>query len=203
VNAIADNVIQRRSRMQLILIALLFAAPVVTAWVAWNFAVSNGVSATTNAGRLVTPARPLQPVSLQGVDGEALGDRLLTGRWSYVLLSPGSCERRCADTLYLTRQVRTGVNKDMQRVQRLLVLREMPADLVGLRAMHPDLKIAVVDARTWQAFAGQFGSEVAVQQGVFFMVDPLGNLMMRYDDKVAPKGVLKDLRKLLKTSQVG
>jgi cytochrome oxidase Cu insertion factor (SCO1/SenC/PrrC family) len=203
VNANVDNSVRRRGRAQLILIAMLFAAPVVTAWVAWNFAVSGGVDATTNAGQLVNPVRPLQPVNLKGFSGEDLGDRLLTGRWSYVLLSTSGCNQQCAEKLYLTRQVRTGVNKDMQRVQRLLVLRETPADIAALRAAHPDLKLAIVDEGTWQAFAGQFGGEVAAEQGVFFMVDPLGNLMMRYDDKVEPKGVLKDLRKLLKVSQVG
>lgn len=202
-NAIVDRSIQRRSRMQLILIALLFAAPVVTAWVTWKFAVSGGVNATTNAGQLISPARPLQATGLLGADEQPLGDRLLNGRWSYVLLSGGGCDAQCADALYLTRQVRTSVNKDMQRVQRLLVLRQLPADLDAMRAMHPDLKVAVVDTQAWQAFAGQFGSDAAAEHGVFFMVDPLGNLMMRYDGQVEPKGVLKDLRKLLKVSQVG
>lgn len=197
------DVVRGKGRRQLILLAVLFAAPVITAWLAWKLAVTEGVGATTNAGQLVTPARPLAAISLADADGEPLGDRLLTGRWSYVLLSTGGCGTACADKLYLTRQVRTGVSKDMQRVQRLLVVRELPADLGAMRATHPDLKIAVLDAGAWQAFASQFGSHIDAEQGVFFMVDPLGNLMMRYDSGVEPKGVLKDLRKLLKVSQVG
>lgn len=197
------DVARGKGRRQLILLAVLFAAPVVTAWLAWKLAVTEGVGATTNAGQLIAPARPLAAVGLTGTDGEQLGDRLLSGRWSYVLLSTGSCTAACADKLYLTRQVRTGVSKDMQRVQRLLVLRALPADLDAMRATHPDLQIAVLDDKTWENFAAQFEGEVAAEQGVFFMVDPLGNLMMRYDSAVEPKGVLKDLRKLLKVSQVG
>ena len=37
----------------------------------------------------------------------------------------------------------------------------------------------------------------------FYLVDPLGNLMMRYDTNADFKGILKDLERLLKYSWVG
>ncbi len=193
---------QSRGRLQLLLLAGLFAAPVLAGWIAWKYATSSGVGDTTNAGTLISPARPLQPVDWVDGEGGALPQSLLTGRWSYVVLAGDGCDALCNERLYLTRQVRTSVNKDMSRVQRVLVLRAPPADLDALRAEQPDLVVMVLTGPQWQAFETQFGP--ADRSGhTLFMVDPLGNLMMRYQPEVPAKGVLKDLRKLLKVSQVG
>jgi len=194
---------QGRSRLQLILLALLFVAPVVGAWVAWKFAVSEGVGGTTNSGQLVQPPRPLQAAPWLDGEGQALPVDLLTGRWSYVLLGGDDCDVLCVERLHLTRQIRTSVNKDMSRVQRLLLLTRQPADLAMLRAEHPDLVVAVLDAGHWQTFVNQFAVASDAPEQAFYLVDPLGNLMMRYLPEVPAKGVLKDLRKLLKASQVG
>lgn len=202
-NAIAMTP-QRRSRLQLILLAALFIAPVASAWLAWKYAVSEGVSGTTNAGELIQPARPL--AAAPGLDpaGERLSPQLLTGRWSYVLLAGESCGEACMERLYVSRQLRTSVNKDMSRVQRVLVLTRVPADLAGLRESHPDLQVAVLDPAAWRGFSAQFtAGEQAAPDGTLYLVDPLGNLMMRYLPDVSFKGMFKDLRKLLKASQVG
>jgi len=191
---------QRRSRLVLILIALLFAAPVISAWVAWQLAVTGGVGSTTNAGVLVQPARPLTMVPLRDTAGEPLSGDLLGGRWSYVLLAGEGCDKACLESLFVTRQVRISVNKDMQRVRRVLLLRQAPAKLAELRAAHPDLVIALADEPAWRTLADQFTASGAA---AFYLVDPLGNLMMRYPATVPPKGVLMDLRRLLKASQLG
>lgn len=193
---------RNRSRLQLVLLALLFASPVIAAWLAWQYANQQGVAVTTNAGELVSPARPLAAAPWVGSDGEPLGDGLLTGRWSYVLLAGDGCDAGCQERLYLSRQVRTSVNKDMSRVQRVLVLSRQPSDLAMLRSEHPDLVIAVVSDTDLQAFGAQFDAASGSADRLY-LVDPLGNLMMRYTTDVPAKGVLKDLRRLLKASQVG
>lgn len=199
-SSIAANTAQRRSRLQLILIAMLFAAPVITAWVAWQFATSEGVGSTTNAGVLIQPARPLEPVALADGAGQPLPETPFRIRWSYVQFAPSGCDASCLERLHLTRQVRISVNKDMSRVQRVLVVRELPAGLDRLRAEHPDLLIAVATADAWRDLLGQFAM---APDSAFYLVDPLGNLMMHYPAEVPAKGVLKDLRKLLKASQIG
>lgn len=193
---------RNRSRLQLVLLAALFAAPVVAGWVAWKYVTESGAGSTTNAGELVVPARPLQPLEWTDSDGQPLPQDLLTGRWSYVMLAGAQCDAACGQRLFLTRQIRTSVNKDMSRVQRVLVFNQAPADTVDLRAEHPDLIVMVLDEPRWRALSDQFGDPAASGQ-TLFLVDPLGNLMMRYRSDVPAKGVLKDLRKLLKVSQVG
>ncbi len=196
---------RRRSRVQLVLIFVLFLIPPVSAWIAWQYLGEHGVDATTNAGTLVSPARPLQIGGLHKADGTPLIDQDLRGRWTYVVFAPGDCDKRCEEQLYLTRQIRVAMNKDMPRVQRLLVLANQPSAEFASRLaeQHADLHW-VVRASEADALMQTFeGDGFAPSGEQYFLVDPLGNLMMFYDLGVPAKGMMKDLQKLLKISQIG
>lgn len=198
--------VNRRGRLQLLMLALVFAAPVIAAWVAWQYVGTHGVDQTSNAGHLVVPVRPLTAAGLQGPDGRPLADTLLRGRWTYVILAPDGCGELCQRQLTETRQVRVSVNKDMPRVQRLLLLRAAPSEqtLQTLRQAHPELQIALASDGVAPPLEVQVGAAGVPADGAHFaLVDPLGNLMMTYGPDVPMKGVLKDLRKLLKASQIG
>lgn len=195
----------RRGRIQLLLIFALFVAPPLGAWFAWQYVDEHGVEATTNVGTLVSPVRPVTAAGLASVDGIALPVDALRGRWTYVLFAPAGCGEPCREQLYLTRQVRLAVNKDVSRVQRLLVLPATPAGpaKAELQDRHPDLRI-VVSSSSDAPFTVPFRGQAFTPDGTqYFLLDPLGNLMMRYAGDAPGKGVLKDLRKLLKVSQIG
>jgi hypothetical protein len=97
--------------------------------------------------------------------------------------------------------VHTSINKDMDRVQRVLLV---PSDInlqayAGIQKKYPDLIIlAGADAEMVK-----FSSEFDANKGNVFLVDPLGNLMMSYPDKFDPKGLRSDLTRLLKNSWAG
>lgn len=193
-------------RRQLVLLAALFLAPVVTSWAVWMYLNSGGTASSTNAGELVQPARPLQQVTLRDIAGEPWSMESVRGRWAYVMFAADACADECERQLYFTRQIRTGVNKDMARVRRVLVLGHQPDGgwLQEISEKHPDLAVVVAESAAWSRFASQFSDQGrSVDGSEFFMVDPLGNFMMRYAPGVSAKGIAKDLRKLLKISQVG
>ena len=195
----------RRNRTKLLLLIGLFLIPPFAAWIAWQYLGSAGVQTTTNAGTLVSPARPLAIAGLVQGNGDTLTEDRLRGRWTYVMFARNGCDQRCQQQLYLTRQIRLGMNKDVRRVQRLLVLDSMPEDALAQRLTteHEDLLWAVGGsdaAPLRERFRGQGFAPDGAQ---CFLVDPLGNLMMFYDPDVPAKGMIKDLRKLLKVSQVG
>ncbi len=195
---------RRRGRISLLLIVALFLIPPIAAWVAWKALGAHGVDATTNAGTLITPARPLRMDGVHVAGGEPLTAAAVRGRWTYVMFAPSTCDQRCERQLYLTRQTRLAMNKDIPRVRRLLLLADRPDDAFErlLTRQHDDLRWAIADPQgQWRA---QFrGDGFAPDGAQYFLVDPLGNLMMVYDLEVSPRGVRDDLRKLLKISQVG
>jgi hypothetical protein len=196
-----------RRRAQLVMLALLFMAPAIAAWVVWMYVGDHGVGATTNAGQLVSPAQALpDDMPLQDLRGEPLDERALRGRWTYVLFAPPQgCDAGCRQWLFETRQLRVSINKDFPRVHRLLIL---PAPLAGdtldeLSQANPDLQFAVAGGAALEQVKGVFERAAPADGSRVFLVDPLGNLMMTYDSAVGFKGMFKDLRKLLKVSQIG
>ena len=195
----------RRSRISLVLIFVLFLIPPVAAWVTWQYLGTEGVEGTTNAGTLVTPARPLQIDGLPLAGGSTFAERDLRGRWTYVMFASSTCDETCKQQLYLTRQTRVAMNKDIPRVQRLLVLLDAPDESFTrfLTDEHQDLQwVVLADDAT--GLLAQFRGAGFAPEGVqYFLVDPLGNLMMYYDLQVPARGMRDDLRKLLKISQIG
>jgi hypothetical protein len=192
-----------RGRRQLVLLILLFLLPPAAAWVAWQYLGEHGVGATTNNGTLISPARPLDLQGAFTANGDPLEQEDFAGRWLYVVYGNNGCDQACQQQLYVTRQTRVAVNKDTPRVRRLLVLDGAPDESLAamLAAEHKDLLVAVTVKdelrRTFQ------GESFDTRGGQFFLVDPLGNLMMFYQADAEPRGVLRDLQKLLKISQVG
>lgn len=189
-----------RSRLKLALLALLFIAPLALASLAYVLGWFEGGQA--NYGTLVTPARPLPPLTLVGADGAA-ASTVFSGKWSLVQLGGDSCDEACGQRLILTRQVRLALAKKRQRVQRVYVAPD-DARLAAARGQladaHPDL-VFVADrgaggARLADVFAPP--EPHAVQ-----LVDPLGNWAMVYTGTIDPKGLHRDLRKLLHFSQAG
>lgn len=183
-----------KSQRQLLALFAIFLLPPVSAYIAWKYVGEHGVTATTNNGQFISPARSLQY--------DVLGEKAqpLKGRWTYVVLAPQGCEKQCQDQLYLTRQLRIAVNKDFERVRRVVF---EPSGTLSddLKAEHQDLLTLGALPEPFQAaFQGDKFNHAGEQ---IFLIDPLGNLMMYYDSSVNFRGMLKDLQKLLKISQVG
>ena len=197
----------RNQRIKLLVILGMFALPVLLAWL-WHANSDRWRPAgTTNYGELISPARPLAAFSIPGLDGALITQEFLHGKWTLVYIGAAECDKRCRTNLYNIRQVRLALNEKIDRVQRLWVLSDGRGSqqLPALLADHPGLKVAKPDAAKLERLLAQFGSADASVPvpGRVYLVDPLGNLMMRYPADAEPKGLLKDLERLLKTSWIG
>jgi hypothetical protein len=185
---------QRRSRLMLAGLAALFFLPLALSFLLY-YGTSWRPLGGTQHGELLDPPRPLPEVALPASDGE-----FLRGRWHLVQISSGDCDQACRDTLVLTRQVRLALDKDMTRVGRVLLHSADLADLQAIRSEHPDLDIVALDGPGTSALLATFPQPV---EGQIFIVDPIGNLMMRHPGDTAARGLLKDLERLLKLSHIG
>lgn len=192
----------KKGRRQFLMMVALFFAPLIIAIVIWNYVSEHGVMSTVNAGTLVTPARPMlgEDIKVAGDQEDLL--KALSGRWTYIIFTRDGCDEQCQKQVYVTRQIRLGVNKDMRRVQRILVANGQLEEKVAtaLSNLHPEMMRAIAGEK----FAEQFvkaGFDASGQY--FFLVDPLGNLMMAYTLDLSGKAIMKDLQKLLKINVVG
>jgi len=190
---------RRRGRQLLLILAAVFLLPVFAA-----FALYYGKlwrpQGSASMGELIQPARPLTVAGLRQADGSPAGGDLLTGKWSIVYIGDGACDADCRAALVFARQSRLALNNEMTRVQRVFLAtgnccaREYfaaeQAGLIALDASSPEA----------QALLAQFP---ASHQNSLYIVDPLGNLMMRHDAAHTSKDLLTDLKKLLKLSHIG
>ncbi|MCZ8130208.1 MAG: hypothetical protein O9284_02760 [Steroidobacteraceae bacterium] len=194
----------RKRRIQLVLLALVFFGPVLLATVMYvgGFGTPSG---RVNVGELVQPPRPLPDVALPTPDGRLSSPGVLRGKWSLVYVGEGACTSNCLQVLDDLRAVRLALDRDATRIQRVFLYegqccgRELLAGGpvgVGLVPVALDGAREIRDAFT-------FDGVPAAQANHVYVVDPMGVVMMRHALPVDRRGMVKDLEKLLKLSQIG
>jgi cytochrome oxidase Cu insertion factor (SCO1/SenC/PrrC family) len=195
-------------RRVLIALALLFLAPVAVAFILY-YGIGWTPGGRVNYGELVQPPVPLPDIALPRAEAAVTSPAdaprtFLRGKWTLVYLGAGSCTAGCRTDLYNTRQVRAALGADRERVQRVFLAEGACCDLEWLHAQQPDLITvqASAAAASLTAILEHAGHSPAAADRVY-LIDPLGNLMMCYAVDARPKGMLEDLKKLLRLSHVG
>lgn len=198
---------QWRGRLMLLLLASLFFGPLLLASVWYGHADRWPLpKQRANHGQLISPPQPLAGLQLHDLHGRPLAEDAWQGRWLLVYPGLPTCDAACEDLLYQTRQVRTALGKDMERVRRIYLLASIPPDparLEALRGLHPDLLLAVLASPETVAQFPETDAAALWSGQQLYVVDPLGNLMMRYDATQEPKDILADLKRLLRLSHIG
>ena len=172
-----------------------FSAPMLAAWLAYFGWHPNKHK---NYGSLLKVA-PLTQTEGTRADGSRFSLNALKGKWVMVYIGAASCDDTCQKQLYYMRQSRLVLGKEQDRVTRLWVLADQGQPDAALLRTHPGL---VVWRPVHASFFNQFPAERAGANHIY-LVDPLGNLMMRFPENVDPKRLIKDMKLLLKASQVG
>jgi hypothetical protein len=191
-----------RGRRTLLIVAAMFFVPVALA-----FALYYGQlwrpAGSSSKGELITPARPLKVAGLRQADGGPVDAAVFADKWTLLYIGDGACNADCRNALVFARQSRLSLNNEMTRVQRVFLTTGNCCANDYLTHEHPGL--ITLDAASPDAakLLAQFPAERARS---LFIVDPLGNLMMRHDAGAASqtsKDLLTDLKNLLKLSHIG
>ena len=185
----------RRSRMVLLGIFGAFFGPLLLAYVLL-LVLQWAPASHTNNGTLIDPVTQVGELAAVEPTGDALPADYWNGHWTLVYYADQGCDIYCEAALFKARQVRLALGRDAPRVQRLYLESAVvahPAD--RLLREHPGMEVARV-AQSAGGFAGMPTQQI-------YLVDPLGNLVLAYDDDTTAKGLMKDLKRLLKVSKVG
>lgn len=192
------------SRVKLVMILGCFLFPLLIATVWLHFVRASGGELGMSArGQLIKPATPLTAFSVTEADGNAFTEESLQGIWTMLYAPVGECGEVCAQNIYHMRQVRLSLGHRMDRVQRAVAL-ESPSQLSAeIRSEHPGLRILEGDRSplTVQVEAATAGMNALEDE--IYLIDPFGNLMMRFPADLDPKSMLKDVKHLLKVSRIG
>ncbi len=205
---IAPAINRTRSRIQFVMLGLLFLAPFALAYSAYWLFPNWSPKGHVNYGELLNPVRATPWFAFRNADGQPLTTDPLRGKWTLVQLLPQDCDEACRRELVLSRQTVAALGVKRERVQRLLIAGE-GVDLAALKARYgaeqPDL-LWLRDAPGNPAAAFFTGATVSS----LLLVDPLGSWLMIYPHaadeaavKLDFKGIQTDLNKLLKLSSIG
>ena len=190
---------RRRGRQVLLIIAAIFLLPVIVA-----FALYYGKlwrpQGSASKGALIEPARPLVVSGLKHADGRPADPDVFAGKWTLIYIGDGACDADCRTALVFGRQTRLALNNEMTRVQRVFLATGNCCDSDYFTREQAGLIALDASAPEPAALLAQFPGE---REHTLFIVDPLGNLMMRHDASLTTKGLLSDLKKLLKLSHIG
>lgn len=121
-------------------------------------------------------------------------------KWTLVQVGAGACNEACRTSLYVTRQTRLGLAQEITRVQRVFVAAADCCDHEFLAREHPGL--ITLDSSGADG-AALLAALPARDDHTIYLVDPLGNLIMTFDARDNPAGLLTDLKKLLRLSHIG
>lgn len=190
----------QRGRWTLLLLALLCVAPVIASYLAYY--VFRPTGGTTNYGALIEPQRPI-PASLVVTDqnGQSMKLASLHGRWLMIAVDGSACEKACGTKLYFMRQVRATQGPERGRIMTVW-LRTDGGDVPEMiKRAYPDTTMLVADPAAVAAWLSTDpGTRVTDH---IYLVDPNGNLMMRFPSNPDPSKIKTDVTKLLKWSSIG
>jgi hypothetical protein len=189
----------RAGRLKMLLLLAICAAPMILSYLAYYVIKPSG---RTNYGTLLDPrAYPIPKLNGRAPDGKPLELDAWQGKWRMLQIDSAACALPCQKKLFDMRQLRTAQGKGRQRVERIwLILDDAPVDNQML-ANYEGTRLMRVSKQALQAWLPlEPGSSL---QDHIYLIDPLGNLMMRWPKNHDPSKVKRDLSKLLYASGIG
>ena len=184
----SDTPDRRKGRWQLILILMMVIGPMVLATFMYKLQFWVPDSRSYH-GELIGNGQTRADIGVQADEQ----------RWQLLVTAPTACAADCQQLVYLARQLQIGLGRDASRASHALASAQpLSTDYdAKLKAEYPQLQRYPLDLSTFTKAAAAPG------EAQLWIVDPHGNLVLRYDAGVNGKDLLNDLRHLLKLSNIG
>lgn len=196
------------NRIQLILLLVIFSAPLLGAYFYKLYLERNGESfKTVNVGELYYQPKDLPDISFTDSSGNIQSFNSFEKKWYIVVVADKSCDESCEQALNKIARIRAMQGKNLHRIVSLFVHRGLTKErsdwlaktytVTGVSPQNPD------ELEQWLQPFYQARGQASFDSTRIYLIDPLKKLMMSYPADVDPKGIFKDLKRLLKVSQVG
>jgi hypothetical protein len=190
---------QTEGRWKLFAVLAVCAFPLIASYVTYYVIKPQS---RTNYGALLDPRQyPMPQLAATTLDGKPLTLDTFKGKWVMLEVGESECQEPCKKKLFAMRQLRLMQGKDMDRIERVwLITDDKPVETILMReydGMHM-VRVKPDAIKAW----------LPVEQNTtiadhMYLIDPLGNLMMRFPKDADPNKVKKDISKLLKASSIG
>lgn len=196
--AVADAQRGRYGRLKMLGVLLVCAAPVIASYFTYYVVRPEG---RRSYGELIDPQRTFPDLKATTLDGQTMDLRSLKGQWLLVSVAGGACDPACQKHLYLQRQMRESLGKEKDRLDWVWLVNDtapLPAELGNALQKATVLRLDSASLGSWLTPAQ--GHTLADH---LYVVDPMGNWMMRFPAAMDTTGAAKakrDLERLLRAS---
>ena len=177
----------------------VFVVPMLIAVVMYIFRDQLPAMNSVAHGELISPAEPIHDIQIISSDNKVKTLQDMKGKWTYLVYSPNGCHLECEATLFKLRQTKAATGREASRIQSTILIDANQLDsAVALRNQTISVgKLIKLELESTP------GVNKSLEPGAIYLLDPLGNMMMQYDHTATSKGLLKDIKKLLKLSNIG
>ena len=190
---------QVTGRWKLLAVLAVCASPLIFSYLTYYVIKPSG---RTNYGALIDPrAHPSPKLNTIDLQGKPVALDAWKGKWIMLQAAPGDCQQACKEQLVKIRQLRLMQGKGMERIERVwLITDNAPLDIELMKVIDGAhfLRVKPEAVKAWLPV--EPGGDPTEH---LYLIDPLGNLMMRFPKNAEPNKVTKDIGKLLKASAVG
>ncbi len=199
-NPIATN---KRNPYTVWFVVLAFAAPVALAYITFFFV---DVKSFVNHGELLNPIVHISAFELKNEKGETIPEKELTYKWRLISFLGKDCNQQCEKRLFDSRQIHTSLGKNQHRLIRMFIHFQSASPSLSklIENTHEGVTQTYGDIKTISDVLGKnIRKDSGITNNEIYIMDPMGNIMMRFTQDQPNKEFLHDLKKLLKASQIG
>ena len=186
-------------RLKMLLVLAMCVSPVVASYFTYFVIKPQG---RTNYSDLISPSRDLPPdLPLRTLSGEAVPALSLRGQWLMVVVADADCNAACEKSLYLQRQLRETLGREKTRVDKIWFVtgpgnpRPELLQAINAGASATLLRVPREALAKWFTPAAGQASEAHI-----YLVDPMGQWMMRAPPNPDPAKLKRDVERLLRAS---
>jgi glutathione peroxidase-family protein len=193
---VLKETVQKTHKRKLLLLIAVMIAPIALSYIFYYWGTPSG---SVNYGELIKVKKALPDVALRKANGVTFNISQLRGKWVMLVVDSGECGESCRKKLYYMRQVRLMQKNETERIERLWLIDD---DKIPEASIKEDFKGTIfINARD-NKLLKEIPAKISRHDHIY-MIDPLGNLMMRFPKNIDPSKMAKDIKRLLKVSQIG
>ena len=186
------------NQIKLLLIIFIFLLPFIISFLLLDDYAEDKEWQTTNYGELIKPILSITNIKINTASNIS-NTNSLNGKWSLLYYLKNDCLKTCEENIYLLRQVNTALGKDMDRLQRILMFDENVKYPSEFLTSYPGLIYIYNKPNSLHGLLDTMSDG----KSSILLIDPLGNVILKYTEELQGKKLLKDLKKLLKLSRIG
>jgi cytochrome oxidase Cu insertion factor (SCO1/SenC/PrrC family) len=184
-------------------VVMAFVAPVALAYIMFFFV---DVKSFINHGEILNPIVHISSFKLTDENNELIPQDELTYKWRLISFVGKDCDQSCESRLFDTRQIHTSLGKDQHRLSRMFIHLEPAGEALTKLIVETHENVIHVNGNIntiTDVLGVNIRDDAAITNNEIYIMDPMGNVMMRFTQEQPNKEFLYDLKKLLKASQIG